>query len=174
MEKENNKKIMLHLYHGDGKGKTTCAMGLALRYAHYGKKVLIVQFLKNGASGEVLALQTLENVTVKTKSITNTFSWLMTPEEKSQTKEAHHALLDEATETEWDLLVLDELCAALSTHMMDIERVKEFLREVEGEIVITGRNPPDFLREIADYSTCMTLEKHPFTQGIPAREGVEF
>lgn len=164
----------VHLYHGDGKGKTTCAIGLVHRFAHYGSNVLVIQFLKDGTSGEIVQLQSLENVTVKAYSPTGKFSWNMSPEEKEETKQVHHELLRFAQENPWDLLVLDELCAALTTKMMDLSLVEEFLTQAKGEVVITGRNPPPFLLEIADYVTCMTLEKHPFSQGIPPRQGIEF
>lgn len=173
---EENKGL-IHLYHGKGKGKTTCAMGLALRFSHYEKNVLIVQFLKSGGSGEVKQLEKLDNVTVIAGSVTNTFSWNMTDEEKAETKELHNSFLQKALETPWDLLVLDELCGAITTDMIDEDLIKKLLasKKEDGEIVITGRNPPQYILDAANYITEMVAQRHPFEDnGTPARKGIEY
>lgn len=172
---ENNKGL-IHLYHGDGKGKTTCAIGLALRFSSYGKKVLIIQFLKNGSSGEIMQMRKFENVTVKAESITNSFSWNMNKNEKIETKKLHNEFLEYALNSDWELLVLDELCGAITSEMVSEELVKKILetKKDNEEIVITGRNPKDYIVDMADYITNMTMERHPFENGIPARKGIEF
>lgn len=168
---------LLHLYHGEGKGKTTCAMGLALRCAAHGKKVLVVQFLKDGTSGEVVLLAKLPQVTLLAGKATQAFSWNMTPEERTATTQLHQDFLTKIGESSFDLLVLDEICGALSNKLVDASLVEQVIRQAKEsgrEVVATGRNPQDFLVELADYSTCFTLERHPYQQGIPARKGIEF
>lgn len=171
---ENNG--LIHLYHGDGKGKSTCAFGLALRFSSYGKKVMIIQFLKDGSSGEIKALSNLDNVTILAKKVTSSFTWNMSDEEKSLTKELHNDEIKQALSTEYDMLVLDELCGAMSNNLIDTSLVKEVLesKKPHQEIVITGRNPENFIIEKSDYITQMKQEKHPFEIGIPARKGIEF
>lgn len=169
---------LIHLYHGDGKGKTTCAMGLALRfsYSYTNKKVMIIQFLKDGSSGEVQALSKLENVTILAKKATPSFTWNMTEQEKAETKILHDSEIQEAIESDFDMLVLDELCGAMSNKLIDTDLVQKLLdsKKSHQEIVITGRNPEQFIIDKADYITQMKLEKHPFEVGIPARKGIEF
>lgn len=169
-------KGCIHLYHGDGKGKTTTAMGLALRYSSYGKQILVIQFLKSGMSGEISQLNTFENITVIAQSVTNSFSWEMTEEEKEATKALHHSFVAATQMMPWDMLVLDELCGALTTDLIDEALVEDMLsqRQPHQEIVITGRNPKDFLLDSAHYITEFKAVRHPFTDGLPAREGIEF
>lgn len=169
-------KGCIHLYHGEGKGKTTCAMGLALRFAHYGKKVLVIQCLKNGNSGEIHQLSRLENVTVKAEMVSNAFTWNMTEQEKVATRVLHDKFMSYARETSWDMLVLDDICAALNQNLVDKNLVEQLLdrKKDKQEIVMTGRNPPEFLLKKADYITKMCLQQHPFAGGLPPREGIEY
>lgn len=172
---ENNIGL-IHLYHGDGKGKTTCACGLALRFSSYNKKVLIIQFLKDGSSGEIQALSKLDNVKILAKKATPSFTWNMTDEEKQLTKVLHDEEILFAIENDFDMIVLDELCGAMSNNLIDTNLVKKFLdnKKPYQEIVITGRNPEQFIIDKADYITQMTLERHPFEKGIDSRKGIEF
>lgn len=172
----NDKTGLIHLYHGDGKGKSTCAFGLALRFAFYGKKVFIVQFLKDGTSGEIEALSKFENVTILAKKATSSFTWDMTDDEKAATKRLHDKELIEAMTTDCDMLILDELCSAMSHNLVDILLVDKLLnnKKEHQELVITGRNPVELIIQRADYITHMQAERHPFDEGIPARKGIEF
>jgi len=170
---------VIHLYCGDGKGKTTAAMGLALRALGRGKKVVVCQFLKDGDSGERLALERFEQAVLLPVPQQMKFVFQMTEEEKAQTRREMCALFDRAAELvrrgECDLLVLDEVCAALSTGMLCEEQVAVFLdEEHETEVVLTGRDPAPVLRERADYITEMAACRHPFEQGKPARMGIEW
>ena len=170
---------MTHIYCGDGKGKTTCAMGLALRCAGRGGRVTVAQFLKEDDSGERIALSRLENVTLLPLPEKIKFVWAMTEEEKQQTRREMTTLFEGAAEAVrrggCDLLVLDELCGALSTGMVPLEMVTAFLDEGHpAEIVITGREPDKALTDRADYLTEMRKGKHPYDKGTPARLGVEW
>ena len=169
---------MLHIYCGDGKGKTTCSMGLAVRAAGHGRKVVVAQFLKCGNSGERTVLEQLPNVTLLPVPEITKFVFAMTEEEKAQTRTQMGEILTRAIaeSRDADLLVLDELNGAISTGMVTLEDVLAFLdSRPEGlEVVITGRDPAPELRQRADYITEMTKVKHPFDKGLNARKGVEW
>jgi cob(I)alamin adenosyltransferase len=154
-------------------------MGAALRAAGRGKKVLIARFLKTDDSGEVAAFSHLENVAVLPCRKTFGFSWNMTEEDKKEAAAYYRALFCEAWDAAKDsvfLLVLDELLAACSQGFVDERMVLECLKtKPEGlEVIITGRNPSEAMKDCADYITEMKMEKHPFEKGVPAREGIEY
>ena len=159
---------MIHVYHGDGKGKTTAAMGLALRMLAAGRRVVVVQFLKDGESGEVRLLAEHFGVPVFAGKTSDKFTWSMTSEELAATRELHDgnlaSALAELEGAQEGLLVLDE---ALVDRALDMSA-----RGVE--VALTGRAPSRKIVEKADYITEMRCEKHPYEQGICAREGVEY
>ena len=169
---------MIHIYCGDGKGKTTAAMGLALRMAGTGKRVLIGQFFKNGSSGEIKALKSVPGVeTLHCQTVPGRYA-NMTPEQRAQAQMDYTAYL--RTLLEWgramDLLVLDEAVSALNRGIIPQTALVEFLKEFgeKTEIVLTGRDPAPEIVELADYVTEMRKEKHPFDKGVRARKGIEF
>lgn len=171
---------MIHVYYGDGKGKTTAAMGLALRMLAAGGRVVIVQFLKDGNSGEVRMFSSRLGVPVFACAPTGKFTWEMTNEELAAVRKAHDknlaAALDEVEASGARLLVLDEVLDALAMGLVDeavVARVLD-LGTGELEVVLTGRNPSEGIASHADYLTEMVCKKHPFEQGVPSREGVEY
>ena len=167
---------MIHIYTGDGKGKTTAACGLALRAAGCGKTVLVVQFLKDGTSGEVCAFENFKNITVMSAE-TKGFLWEMTNDEKQETKSVHEKLFETALEQskDFDVIVFDEILGAISAEMIDEDAVLEFLEtKPETEIVLTGRSPSEKLIELADYVSEIKCVKHPMNNGVPARKGIEY
>lgn len=169
---------MMHLYYGDGKGKTTAALGLALRWVGRGGSVLVAQFLKGADSGERLALEQLPNVTLLPVPETLPFCWTMTEAERQRAGCQCRTLLEqvEQARTPECLVVLDEVCAAVRTGLLPAEQVDNFLDQLppEGEVVLTGRDPlPQWLQR-ADYVTEMKAVRHPYDRGIPARPGVEY
>ena len=169
---------MLHIYCGDGKGKTTCAMGLAVRAAGHGRKVVVAQFLKGSNSGERAVLAGLPNVNCLPVPETIKFIFMMNDQEKAEARTEMTGSFHQAVELSknCDLLVLDELCGAISTGMVTLEDVLSFLdnRPETLEVVITGRDPAPELQERADYITEMCKRKHPFDKGLNAREGIEW
>lgn len=169
---------LVHIYCGDGKGKTTAAMGLSLRAAGSGKRVLILQFLKDGTSSEFTSFSRVPGVTVVPQTRTFGFSWTLTPEQKAEAKIYYTALLEDAFRScaDYDLLVLDEALGACGRDFIEEPRLLELLasKPAELEIVLTGRNPSEKLQELADYITEMRKIKHPFERGIAAREGIEY
>ena len=169
---------MVHIYCGDGKGKTTAAMGLALRMVGAGKQVLIGQFFKNGSSGEIKILKTVPGVTaIHCQTVPGRYVH-MTDTEKDQARRDYTAYLLELLERgrSADLLVLDEVISALNRGIVPMEPVGDYLKAWGGEkeIVLTGRNPAQTLVDLADYVTEMRKEKHPFDQGVRARKGIEY
>lgn len=168
-------KGLVHLYCGDGKGKTTAAMGLALRALGQGMRVVVVQFLKNGTSGELEPLKKL-GAAVYSGQPGAKFTFQMNAEEKAQATKENNARLAEALQQPCDLLILDEICAARNSGMVDEALAKQAVleRPQHREVVLTGRNPEAWMAEAADYITEMQPRRHPYEQGIPARKGIEF
>ena len=169
---------LIHLYCGDGKGKTTAAVGLAVRAAGAGKKVLFTQFFKNGSSSEIGVLRSLPGVTVDVCGTYYGLYKFLSDEQKEEARKDYTALLERvlAKAADADLLVLDEAVSACRHETIPEEMLLRFLKEKpEGlEVVLTGRKPSEALKDAADYVTCMTKEKHPFDRGIAARKGIEF
>lgn len=167
---------MIHVYYGNGKGKTTAALGLALRTAGYGRNVVIVQFLKNSSSGELESLSKFPNIRLfRGKS----GGFKMNETQCAETKEIHNCNLSSAAELVFggkcDLLVLDEGMDALRKGLLDEELFRKIIFfSPDIEIVITGHQPVDWLIETADYVTEMLKKKHPFDNGVKARKGIEF
>ena len=165
---------MLHLYWGNGKGKTTAAMGLALRALGHGQRVVIVQFLKDGTSGEIAPLRAAGAAVYACPNAK--FTWLMDEADKAAAREASARALGQALAEPFDLLVLDEACAALKSGILDealLRRAVAFAKSGR-EVVLTGRDPAPWLQEAADYSTEMRAHRHPYADGVAAREGVEY
>lgn len=180
MAADNTRQGLIHIYCGDGKGKTTAAVGLIVRAAGHGRRVLLVQFLKSGMSGEISILNQLSGVRIIAGQITAKFSNQMTEDEKRQTLELHQDYLQQAINAslagELDLLVLDEAMGAMTAGLLSQTDLFYFLRRKppELEIVMTGRNPPPEIMDLADYVSEMRCLRHPFEKGFPAREGIEF
>lgn len=168
---------LVHLYCGDGKGKTTAAMGLAMRVAGRGLRVLIVQFLKSTPTGELEILKLLPQVKVLRSSEQLGFTFRMNEEQKHRAAVIQQQLFAGAKEQmqDTDLLILDEVMAAINAGMLQTEQVVDLLRERPAglEVVLTGRNPPPELMELADYVSEIKKVRHPFDKGIAARDGIE-
>lgn len=170
---------MVHIYCGDGKGKTSAALGLALRAAGSGLTVLAARFLKNDRSGEVEALKQVRGVVLLPCRREFGFFWNMTELEKAQAKEYYGALFEEAWQRAcggYDVLVLDEILAAVRHGLVEEGRLLEALdTRPEGlEVVLTGRDPSQALLNRADYITRMECVRHPYEKGVEARRGIEY
>lgn len=170
---------LIHIYCGDGKGKTTAALGLAVRCSGHGNNILFVQFLKSRPTGELKALTLIPNIEVMRGKENNKFTFQMTAEEKQEVLQKHMELFavvkDKCQKEKIDLLVLDEIIGACNTGVFDLDELVDFLKNkpAELEVVMTGRNPKETLTELADYVSEICKRKHPFEKGIPARTGVE-
>ena len=169
---------MIHLYFGDGKGKTTAAMGLALRTAGRGGGVVAAQFLKGADSGERAALARLPGVTLLGAPERVKFTFQMTPAEREAEAGRSLALLEEAARLarspDCRLLVLDEALDAVNAGLLPLAAVLRCLDALSCEAVLTGRDPAAELLARADYVTEMVKVRHPFDRGVSARPGVEF
>ena len=171
------KKGLIHIYCGDGKGKTTASLGLTLRAAGFGMKVLYLQFFKDGTSSEFRLLEQTGQVTFLRPEKKFGFYHTLTDQQKMEAREFYTAHFRRAASmaADYDLLVMDEMMSALSNHVVDEGEVLDFLRtRPEGlEVVMTGRNPSERLVEAADYVSEIRKVKHPFDRGVGARTGIE-
>lgn len=170
----------LHYYYGDGKGKTTAAIGLAMRVLGHGKKAVVVQFLKAGDSGECKMLSKYPGVTLIAGKAAAGFTWSMDEKERIATAMLHNSYLKtvqkKIQDPETVLLVLDEGGDALDLGLIQQEAFFSLLDTRPGhlEIVVTGHKPLEGLMNRADYITEMCMHRHPYQSGMPAREGIEF
>ena len=170
---------LIHIYCGDGKGKTTASVGLSVRAAGYGRKVLFAQFFKHGNSSEIKILESLDNVTTDICRTHHGFYKRMNEEQRMLAQQDYSTLLEDALENakeNYGLLVLDEVISACNYGTVDEEKLIAFLQNKpeELEVVLTGRNPSEALLAMADYVTEMKKQKHPYDRGIKARPGIEF
>jgi len=173
-------KGLIHVYTGEGKGKTTAAFGLAVRAAGHNKKVLILQFLKGGSqnSGETVAVKKFG---IKVITFKDQISPLFDPEAdltklKRSVRESLKFTAGEVKSGGYDIIILDEFNNLLSSRLATMKDAKKIIESKPDnlELVFTGRNAPDELVEIADYVTETRMIKHPFNKGRKARKGIEF
>jgi cob(I)alamin adenosyltransferase len=164
---------MIHLYFGDGKGKTTAAVGLAVRAVGSGMKTAVVQFLKGSSSGELNPLRSL-GINVLHCPDGTKFIWNMTDGEKFEISQLHTENLISVLDKGFDLIVLDELCDAYDCGVIDKAAVLSVLENPPCELVITGHSPSEIFFTHADYITEMKKHAHPFDKGLPARSGIEY
>ena len=176
-----SEKGLIHIYYGDGKGKTTAALGLALRAAGSGKNVVIVQFLKGRTCGEHSTIPKLSNIELLcAKPVNNKFVKDMTDEEKLQTATVQNDCLNKALKLvdsgQCDLLILDEITDTLQMGVIDNILLDKLIFEKPDslELVITGHKPDKRMLNRADYITEMKKHKHPYDNGVNARKGIEF
>lgn len=181
MNRGKNKSFgLIHIYCGEGKGKTTAAIGLMIRAAGHGKRCLLVQFLKDGQSGEIDILRALPEVRIITGQKYTKFSFYMNELEKKETLALHMQYLEQAVEAarslSIDLLVLDEAFGAIQTQLLSEKALLDFLQTKPGqiEVVMTGRYPSEPMLAAADYISEIACCRHPYQRGIPAREGIEY
>jgi len=171
---------LIHVYTGDGKGKTTAAFGLAMRAAGRGKRVLILQFLKGGrgGSGEVSSAKKIGIDVIRFEDqVSPFFDRRVKPSGLKRAMDKAIAFaIDKLRDDTHDILILDEIITALSSKLLssgDLQRIID-ARPEKTELILTGRGAPGWLIERADYVTEMRMVKHPFDRGIRARKGIEF
>ena len=174
-------KGLIHIYTGEGKGKTTAAIGLAVRAAGQGLKILFAQFFKvdNASSGEKEIFKEIPEVELIRSNVRHPiFTKGKTDEAqvKQSISETFEAAKKKVLGDGVNLLVLDEINSVLSGGWLAINDMVNFLKnKPEGlEVVLTGRDAPVELVKMADYVTEMLKIKHPFDSGISARKGIEY
>ncbi len=175
-----NTQGLLMVNTGDGKGKTTAALGVLIRAAGRGMKCVLIQFMKskNDRYGEHEAL---EKLGVEIHTMGDGFTWdTNDPAQDIETSEETWALcLEKMRSDEYDLLVFDELVYVLDYKFLDVTKVIGEISAVREKqphmhVIVTGRNAPAELIEAADLVTEMKEIKHPFHTGIFAQQGIEF
>ena len=168
----------IHIYYGDGKGKTTAAVGLAVRAAGSGLKVLFFQFLKDNSSNERKILEALPGVTCLPGREPVKFVSKMNGDERIEFRHYNNKALDEIIKFcgPFDMLILDEALCALNLEVLSEEKLISFIQHKPRglEMVMTGPRLPDNLLEMADYVTEVRKVKHQFDLGRSARKGIEF
>ena len=176
MEKETG---CIHIYCGDGKGKTTTGMGLCTRAAGFGYHVLIYQFMKNNKTSERKILEQVPNITFIDGLEQEKFSFQMTPQEKAERKdyyEKQFRLITQKAEAEnYDVLFLDELIYTIRNGLFDESLLLDYMNNKPPhlDLFLTGQNPSEALIELADYVSEIRKIKHPFDRGLRARKGIE-
>lgn len=172
-------KGLIHIYTGDGKGKSTAAIGLTIRCAGYGDTVVYTQFLKSGTSSELNIIKNIDNIHIVEAEKSFGFLFNASDEVKAEAKAVYSKLLKDAIaktkETNCRMLVLDEVIATYNYNLLDKDELLNFLKNKpeEMEVVMTGRDPAKELVEMANYVSEIKKIKHPYDQGIPARKGIE-
>lgn len=169
---------LVQVYTGNGKGKTTAALGLALRSVGHGKKVFMLQFMKGSPDyGEVTAAALLPGFTLVQSGLP-TFVDKNNPsaEDLRLAAEGLARARQEITSGDWDLVILDEINVALDYGLLRLEEVEELIhaRPAALELVLTGRYAADRVIALADLVSEVKLVKHPYSRGIGAREGIEY
>lgn len=171
---------LVHIYCGDGKGKTTCATGLAVRCAGNGGRVLWFQFLKTDMSSERKSLENLDNIDMLSGYPEMKFTFKMSQEEKEAAADFFDSRFEEIValtkNDKYDMLILDEVLDAVALNMLSENKLINFLEnKPKGlEIVLTGRDPSEKLCSLADYISEIKKIKHPYDKGINARKGIEY
>lgn len=179
MKKKSGK---IHIYTGDGKGKTTAALGLALRAIGAGKKVAIIQFMKKGKYSEHRAISKYQlPIEIESFGI-GYYKILGDKHTEEQHQKAAQKALKRATEliknNKHDIIILDEINVAIGFGLIDVDEVISILHPtpytLNADIVLTGRRAHPKLKKIADLVTEMKPVKHYFDKGVKARKGIEF
>lgn len=172
------RKGLIHIYTGDGKGKTTCAVGLAARAAGHGHKVVFAQFMKAEGGGERAALRALKTVVVMPNPTTVGFIWTLDEIQKAREADLCARALKLAFEAARDaqMLILDEALVALREGILSERALIEYLdgKPEALEVVLTGRGATDELIARADYVSEIACVKHPYSAGVSARAGIEY
>lgn len=170
---------LIHIYCGNGKGKTTTGMGLCARAAGFGYKVLIYQFMKDNSTSERNVLGLSDHITILNGLPLEKFSFQMTDEEKIQRKAYYESqfkmVTEKARSEQYDVLFLDETIYTIGEGLLSEDLVLDFLKNKPEhlEVILTGRGPSQAMIDAADYVSEIQKIKHPYDQGYPSRKGIE-
>jgi cob(I)alamin adenosyltransferase len=171
-------KGLVQVYTGDGKGKTSAAFGLALRAIGRGLRVYIIQFIKGGFDyGELYIIDKLPNLTLKSFGRGKFITAKQPGQEDIELANDALKLAEKIVESgENDVVILDEINVAINLNLIDSKEVIRLIqtKPLHVELVLTGRNAPEKIIELADLVTEMKEVKHPYKKGQPARIGIEY
>lgn len=175
-----SEKGLVILYTGEGKGKTTAALGLVLRAVGYGRKCLIVQFGKIWFTGELLGVKKLSPL-VKILQGGKGFVKILgdklpLSEHKKAARQTFDLLYKEVTSGKWDVVVADELVGVVSSQLLPLSKAVKLIKNkpFNLDLVLTGHHAPVELLKLADLATEMREIKHPFRKGFLAKKGIDF
>jgi cob(I)alamin adenosyltransferase len=171
-----DKKGLILVNTGPGKGKTTAALGAALRAAGAGLKVLIIQFVKGGGYSEIKAIEAVPNIEVRSLGGGMIGRSQDLEPHRHKARDALETAQSEAESGHWDMLILDEVCWALHKDLIPVEAVLELLRHRPPglHMILTGRFCPQEILNLADTITRMKAVKHHFESGVKAQAGIEY
>ncbi len=166
-------KGFIHVYTGNGKGKTTAALGLTVRAAGNGLKCCFIQFIKGKPTGELFALKHFPQITFIQTGREN-YDFNPTEEDRTLAEKGLKLAVDLAPQ--FNLMVLDEVNVAVHLKLLKIEDVVNFIKNKPKklELVLTGRHAPAEFIKLADYVTYFELIKHPYYKNIKARKGIDY
>ncbi len=164
---------MVHVYTGNGKGKTSAALGLCLRAVGRGLRCCFIQFIKGVPTGEMEAAKYLPNFEFYQTGRPG-YDFRVTPEDYERAQEGFKLACMKAEE--FDVLVLDEINVAVHLGLLEVSQVVSFVKgkPTELELILTGRYAKPEVIELADYVTYFQLLKHPYYRGFKARKGVDY
>ena len=171
-------KGLVQVYTGNGKGKTTSALGLAMRALGHGAYVSVIQFMKGWKDyGELVTASKLEGLEIiQTGRPDYVYKGKEQPEDYDEAKRGMETALEVMNSGKCDMLILDEINVALEYGLISLESVTELIKKkpYEMELVLTGRDAHREILGLADLVTEMLELKHPYNEGISARKGIEF
>lgn len=167
----------VQIYTGNGKGKTTAALGVIVRALGHNYKVLLIQFLKGRDYGELHSLEKFENLTIKRygRGVFIKDKKNVTIEDKILIRNGYEELKKNISTGEYNIIVADEILGTLRYDLISTEEIKNLilLKNKNTEFIMTGRNAPKELIDLADLVTEMKEIKHYFKKGVMARIGIE-
>ena len=171
------KKGLVQVYTGNGKGKTTAAIGAAVRAAGHGWKILVIQFMKGREYGELKAVRSIDGITLEQHGRDE----FVDPKNPAEidielARKGWERALEAARSGDVDMLILDEVNVAVSFGLLSVGEVKRFVENKPPrlDVILTGRYAADEIMEIADTVTEMKEIKHHYNSGVKAREGIEY
>ena len=180
MEEVASSKGLVHVYTGEGKGKTTAALGVAMRAIGWGVKVCVIQFIKGYADiGEALLAQRFsDHLTLKqfTIDLSRSIDDQKACQRKHESEEAMAYAEDAVNSNKYDLIILDEINNAAHLKLIETPRILKLIKQKPDrlEMILTGRDAPQEIIDAADYVTEMRQIKHPYQRGIQARKGIDY
>ncbi len=166
---------LIQIYTGNGKGKTTAALGLALRATGQGLKVIFIQFFKGITTGEHHFVEQYHPFEIVQISHGDCFK-KDAAKLSEESKEVLNYALEQMLSDKYDMVILDEIFVALNRGFISIQDISQLIqtKPQQVELILTGRNAPAEIMQQADLVTEMTLIKHPFDEGVMGRKGIEF
>jgi len=181
MRKEKHRGLII-VFTGEGKGKTTSALGMALRASGHRKKILIIQFIKNYKNyGELKFVKKFPDASIEIRTFGEGYVGIRGDKKP---KEVHSRAAKKALEytekriksKKYFMVILDEINVALSLKLLKVEQIMNLIksRPKDLHLVLTGRGAPKRITQAADLATEMKEIKHPYTKGILAQKGIEF